>query len=99
MAKLLGLDRKLDQANPGDGSAALIQPGEIREHLVALGEALDTDPHYRYGISLEPYDPQFRPEPWLVAAAYERYRVISGWHSRSMRGRRSPWKSVQFLSN
>ena len=47
MAKLLDLDRRLDQVGPGEGSVALIQPGEVREHLVALGEALDTDPHYR----------------------------------------------------
>jgi hypothetical protein len=72
MAKLSDLDRKLDQLGPGEGSAALIQPREIQEHLAALSEALDTDPHYRYSVSLDAYEPQFRPEPKLVTAQFNK---------------------------
>ena len=74
MAKLIDLDRKVDEAGakPSEGSVALIEPGEISKHLAALHAVLDTDPHYRYGISLDAYEPQFRPEPWLVTAQFKK---------------------------
>jgi hypothetical protein len=53
VAKLLQTDTKLRDldavAKPGAGSAAILQPGELRDHLERLGRILDTDPHFRYG--------------------------------------------------
>lgn len=72
LVDLLQLDRSLKDAQPGEGEAALLHPGEIKDRLVSLSAALDTDPHYRYGISFGPVEPEFRPEPMLAAATYER---------------------------
>jgi hypothetical protein len=58
-------------AAPGAGSAALLEPGEIREHLQRLDGVLDTDPHFRYGYSLDQNRPDLHPEPRLVAATQE----------------------------
>lgn len=75
VAKLLQTDmrlRDLDRtAGPGEGSAALMQPGEISEHLGRLGRVLDTDPHFRYGVGIDPARPDLRPEPHLIAATQE----------------------------
>jgi hypothetical protein len=58
-------------AAPRQGSVALLEPGEVREHLQRLHAVLDTDPHFRYGISLDPQRPELRPEPGLLAAQQE----------------------------
>jgi hypothetical protein len=58
-------------APPREGSVALLEPGEVREHLQRLHAVLDTDPHFRYGISLDPQPPELRPEPGLLAAQQE----------------------------
>jgi len=75
LAQLLGRDlsvRGLDAAaHPGEGAAALLQPGELREHLLRLDRVLDTDPHFRYGHSLELNRPNLPPERDLVAATQE----------------------------
>jgi hypothetical protein len=47
---------------------ALATPAELYGHLVKLQTVLDTDPHYRYGISLDPTRPEIVGEPDLVAA-------------------------------
>lgn len=36
-----------------------------------LHAVLDTDPHFRYGISFDPQPPELRPEPGLLAAQQE----------------------------
>jgi hypothetical protein len=61
--------RAASTAEPGDGSTALLEPSEIVEHLTVLDTVLDTDPHYTYGHSISPTEPQFEYEPNLVAAA------------------------------
>ncbi len=57
LAKLLGQDsgvRGLNEAaNAGEGTAALLEPGEITEHVARLDRVLDTDPHYRYDFSVD----------------------------------------------
>lgn len=49
-------------------AAALLTPAEMQGHLFKLQEVLDTDPHFRYGISLDPTPPEITVEPDLVAA-------------------------------
>lgn len=75
LAKLLSRDATLPetelQSTPGSGEAALLQPAEIRDHLIRLDRVLDTDPHFRYGHSIEPNRPDLRPEPGLLAATQE----------------------------
>ncbi|WP_345710231.1 hypothetical protein [Kineococcus glutinatus] len=57
--------------SPGAGSAALLEPAEIRQYLQQLSELLDTDPHFRYGYSVDLHRPQLAPEPGLIAATQE----------------------------
>ncbi|UKJ64855.1 hypothetical protein H1Q78_05575 [Cellulosimicrobium cellulans] len=67
------LQRDVTLADPGtavDGSS-ILEPGDLREHLVRLAHVLDGDPHFRYGISVDPVVTQLIPEPGLVAAAQE----------------------------
>lgn len=62
---------KTDQSLPdsvGTGSVAVMTPAELFEHFKKLQRVLDTDPHYRYGISLDPTAPDIVNEPELVAA-------------------------------
>lgn len=49
------------------GTPALLTPAEVHEHLFKLQEVLDTDPHFRYGISIDPTPPEITTEPDLVA--------------------------------
>lgn len=75
VAKLLQTDSQLRAedatAEPGEGSAALMQPAELREHLGRLGRVLDTDPHFRYGVAVDPVRPNLHPELHLIAATQE----------------------------
>ncbi|MCO1593831.1 hypothetical protein M8C17_01475 [Micromonospora sp. RHAY321] len=77
LSKLLGTDMRLRGperaivAAVGEGSAALLEPVEVREHLVRLDKVLDTDPHFRYGYSLDLHRPEVGPEPRLIAATQE----------------------------
>lgn len=71
VAALLHTDLSLRIERPPDvsqASAALVTPGDVQEHLLRLDRVLDTDPHYRYGISLDLNRPGLTPEPRLVAA-------------------------------
>jgi hypothetical protein len=78
LAKLLGRDsgvRELDgAANIGEGTVALLEPGEITEHLARLDRVLDTDPHYRYDFSVDSGQPDLKAEPWSVAATQVQIR-------------------------
>jgi hypothetical protein len=77
LSRLLGVDmavragERAVTAKPKDGTAALLEPGEIRQHLERLDRVLDTDPHFRYGYSLDLHRPDLQPEPRLVAATQE----------------------------
>jgi hypothetical protein len=81
IAQLLGRDATLRErdaaARQGEGAAALMQPAEIREHLTRLNRVLDTDPHFRYGHSLDLHRPELKAEPGLVAATQE--STPEGW--------------------
>ena len=57
-----------DPSTADAGTAALLTPAEMQSHLFKLQEVLDTDPHFRYGISLDPTPPEITVEPDLVAA-------------------------------
>jgi hypothetical protein len=78
VAKLLGRDssvRELDEAaNRGEGNAALLEPGELTEHLGRLDRVLDSDPHYRYDFGIDSRRPDLRIEPWLVAVSQVQIR-------------------------
>jgi hypothetical protein len=70
IAALARTDRSLADSSDSDaGTVALRTPAEMFDHLKTLQGVLDTDPHYRYGISLDPTPPDIDPdEPDLVAA-------------------------------
>jgi hypothetical protein len=57
-----------DPSTADEGTAALLTPAEVQGHLFKLQEVLDTDPHFRYGISLDSTPPEITLEPDLVAA-------------------------------
>jgi hypothetical protein len=66
VAALLRTDQSLP--DPSDTStAALVTPAEVYGHLAKLQSVLDTDPHYRYGVSLDPTPPEIVEQPNLVA--------------------------------
>lgn len=56
---------------PGGGSAALLEPSEVVEHLTLLDSVLDTDPHFIYGHGVSPTMPEMENEPGLVAATVQ----------------------------
>jgi hypothetical protein len=56
LAKLLGMDQRLRnlELEAGKGrSVALLRPDEVSDHVARLARVLDTDPHYRFGISID----------------------------------------------
>ncbi|QLL09000.1 hypothetical protein [Mycobacterium vicinigordonae] len=67
---ILQTDRLLPAPEQGS-TAALLTPVEVRDHLLRLQEVLDTDPHFRYGVSFDPAPPEITEEPHLVAATQE----------------------------
>jgi hypothetical protein len=67
LGALLKTDSSLPDSSEAD-TVALATPAELHGHLVKLQTVLDTDPHYRYGISLDPTKPEIAEEPGLVAA-------------------------------
>jgi hypothetical protein len=67
VAALLGTDRNLHR----DADGPDVQPADLREHLRTVQAVLDTDPHFRYGISLDPSPPALTAEPNLIAATQE----------------------------
>ncbi|WP_327097126.1 hypothetical protein OIE68_45935 [Nocardia vinacea] len=68
VAKILQRDITL---RDNDSETSVLTPAEIREHLVRVQGALDGDPHFRYGVSLDPHRPELREERDLLAAAQE----------------------------
>jgi hypothetical protein len=79
VAKLITRDDQLRDADlgadgdptAGDRDAALLQPGELEDHLARLGRVLDTDPHFRYGFGVSPIRPELHPEEGIIAASQE----------------------------
>lgn len=71
VAKILQRDVTLPDAGTDAASSSIIEPGELREHLGRLSRVLDGDPHFRYGVSVDPVAPQLHHEPGLIAAAQE----------------------------
>jgi hypothetical protein len=71
VAKILQRDLTLPAADQEGPSTSVLEPGELREHLQRLGRVLDGDPHFRYGISIDPIRPELSEEPGLIAAAQE----------------------------
>jgi hypothetical protein len=67
IASMLRTDRSLSDSSNAD-SVALVTPAEVFDHLMTLQRVLDTDPHYRYGISLDTTAPDVVADPDLVAA-------------------------------
>ncbi|WP_157187538.1 hypothetical protein [Nocardia vinacea] len=66
VAKILQRDESL--VDQGD-QTALLTPAESEEHLLRLQSALDGDPHFRYGVSLDPHVPDLVVNtPGLIAA-------------------------------
>ena len=63
--------RERSDAVPGDGTAALLEPSEIIEHLTLLDSVLDTDPHFTYGHGISRTLPTMEYEPGLVAATLQ----------------------------
>jgi hypothetical protein len=70
MGEILQTDSALP-AHDQDSTVALLTPAEIRDHLLRLQEVLDTDPHFRYGVSFDPAPPKLMEEPHLIAATQE----------------------------
>jgi hypothetical protein len=70
VAKILHRDVTLP-ASRDERATSLLQPSDIVGHLRRLQHALDGDPHFRYGVSLDPAPPEILDEPGLVAAAQE----------------------------
>ena len=71
VAKILQRDLTLPAGDHSTSFASILSPVELTEHLARLGRALDGDPHFRYGVSVDPVAPQLPPEPGLIAAAQQ----------------------------
>ena len=61
------LQRDLEMTSASD-STSVLTPAEVTEHLHRLQSALDGDPHFRYGIALEPEPLPLLAVPGLIAA-------------------------------
>lgn len=54
-----------------EASTSILTPAETREHLLRLQSVLDGDPHFSYGVSIDPHVPALLEEANLVAATQE----------------------------
>jgi hypothetical protein len=69
LASILRTDSSLPDPSTADaGTSALLTPAELQDHLFKLQQVLDTDPHFRYGTSLDPTRPEILEQDDLVAA-------------------------------
>ncbi|OYN88471.1 PDDEXK family nuclease [Parenemella sanctibonifatiensis] len=57
--------------NPKDGDG-LLSPSQLRDYLQSLSPVLDTDPHFRYEVSLGPERSEIPPEPELILTTMQR---------------------------
>lgn len=53
---------------PKEDGSGQITPVQLSEYLRSMQPLLDTDPHFRYGISLDPAMPQLPADPGLLLA-------------------------------
>jgi hypothetical protein len=67
LASLLRVDQDIRRTADGPD----VQPADLREHLLRIQSVLDVDPHFRYGVSLDPKPPILTPDADLVAATQE----------------------------
>lgn len=65
VARILQRDLEI---TPASDSTSVLTPAEVAEHLHRLQSALDGDPHFRYGIALEPGPLPLLAVPGLIAA-------------------------------
>lgn len=66
------LQRDISLRDPDSRSTSILEPHEIEQHLSRLARALDGDPHFRYGFSVDPTVPQLRDEPGVIAMTQRR---------------------------
>ena len=71
MTALLNRGADLRDAAAGVDTAASVTPEEMTAHLNRIFEVLDTDPHYRYGFSVDPSPPEILRQENLVAATQQ----------------------------
>jgi len=64
VAKIVGLHNEL--AAPD--ATSVLQPGDLYSHLDRLRRVLDGDPHFTYGLSLDPIAPDIRRDDGAIAA-------------------------------
>lgn len=70
LASILRTDDSLaDPAAADAAGVALVTPADLQDHLFKVQRVLDTDPHFRYGISLDSQPPEILTEDDLVAAS------------------------------
>jgi hypothetical protein len=71
LASVLKTDKALADpaADDAEDGVALVTPADLQDHLFKLQRVLDTDPHFRYGISLDFRRPEILVEEDLVAAS------------------------------
>ncbi|MFB6907338.1 hypothetical protein ACFCWB_24010 [Streptomyces bacillaris] len=70
IARILDKDLSL-RGNVTTPLTSLLTPAELRAHLGHLNEALKGDPHFLYGVSIDPVAPPLLDEPGLIAATQE----------------------------
>jgi hypothetical protein len=64
VAKIVGLHNEL----ASDDATSVLQPGDLHSHLDRLQRVLDGDPHFKYGLSLDPIAPDIRRDDGAIAA-------------------------------
>ncbi|MEU4024952.1 hypothetical protein [Streptomyces anulatus] len=70
VAQILDKDLSL-RTNDAAPLTSLLAPAELRTHLGRLSEALRGDPHFLYGVSVDPVALPLLDEPGLIAATQE----------------------------
>jgi hypothetical protein len=68
LAEVVGKLTEAMHMPPKTDGAGLITPAQVAEHLGSLQPALDTDPHFRYAISIDPQPPPTPNDPGLILA-------------------------------
>ncbi|MFF9604897.1 hypothetical protein ACF1GY_21845 [Streptomyces sp. NPDC014684] len=72
VARLLRRDMTLPEVDE-DAATSILEPAEVVGHLRRLQGVLDGDPHFRYGVSLDPSAPDVTQDEGLVAATQQIY--------------------------
>lgn len=56
---------------PKTEGAGLVTPGQLRDYLASVKDLLDSDPHFRYEVSVGPFREGIPSEPGLIVAVSE----------------------------